>query len=328
MTRADEITRFLANTDWGEARREPLGGDASARRYVRLTGGPCPALLMDAPPAMNAPVTAFLDVAARLRSKGLSAPEVYASSVSQGLILLEDFGDTLFARHVVAHPDDEAMLYKAAAEVLVHLHRRPVEGLAPYTPALMGEAAALAWVWYAPAPQEVQEEASALITDLAARLAPEATAFTQRDYHAENLLWLSDREGLAKVGLLDFQDAMAAPAAYDLVSLLSDARRDVSPEVIDATLAHYIAASGVDPDAFTTAFHFCGAQRNLRIMGVFARLLLRDGKPGYLPLLPRVYAQLQTHLAHLELHVLRTFCEAHLPAPDPAQIDAIKARAT
>lgn len=322
-TRTNAITAFLATTDWANARCEPLTSDASFRRYFRLHGGPAPALLMDAPPTTNAPITPFLNVAGHLRGAGLSAPDIHAHDTAQGLAVIEDLGDALFARVLETDPALEADLYAAASDVLVHLHQRPATDLAPYGAAMMGEMAALAAQWYAP-DDAAQDQIARCVTGLAATLTPDR--FTQRDYHAENLLWLPERAGLARVGLLDFQDAMAAPAPYDLVSLLSDARRDVSADVITATRARYQRATGADPQAFAFAYDLCGAQRSLRILGVFARLWLRDAKPGYLPLIPRVWGQLQTHLAHPDLSALKTLVDLYLPAPTDEILRQIHAR--
>ena len=145
-----------------------------------------------------------------------------------------------------------------------------------------------------------------------------------RDFHAENLIWLPERDGAARVGLLDFQDAFAGHPAYDLVSLLEDARRDVAPEVREAMVTHYIAGSGTDAAAFRTAFATSGAQRNLRILGVFARLSMHFGKPQYVALIPRVWAHLQADLADPALADLRDFLDGVLPAPDPDRLERIR----
>lgn len=321
MTRRAQIEAFLAQTDWANAPPLALTSDASFRRYFRLQGGPTPALLMDADPQTNAPITAFVRVAAHLRGMGLSAPEIYAADPTQGLAIIEDLGDALFARVTAADPAQEARLYAAATEVLIHLHRATPEGFDRLDAAQMADFVAQTLPYYAP---------KAPIPDIAAQVRAAASkldpsAFTQRDFHAENLLWLPDRKGLARVGLLDFQDATLAPKAYDLVSLLSDARRDVSPAIIAASRTQYSAALDLNPEAFAREYDICGAQRSLRILGVFARLWVRDGKPGYLPLIPRVWAQLETHLKHPSLTDLRALCQ-DLPAPSEAYLAEIKGR--
>ena len=315
--RLSEIIAFLGTTAWSDADLKPLAGDASFRRYHRLTGGPKAAVLMDAPVETNEPVTAFLKIDAHLRAQGLSAPEIFATDEARGLVLLEDLGDHLFADVIMAQPALEQELYHNAAEILCHLHSQPAPpNLAAYTPHLMGEMSALACQWYSPHVKDLTDTLSGQVQALAEILASTtAYRFTQRDYHAQNLLWLPNRSSLGRVGLLDFQDAMMAPAAYDLVSLLSDARRDVSPSTIAKTRAHYIALAKEDAETFQFAYDVCGAQRSLRLLGLFPRLWLRDGKPGYLPLLPRVWRDLQKHLAHPELKDLRGLITAHLPEP-------------
>ena len=324
--RAAEISRFLATTDWAHATRTPLAGDASRRRYSRLTGGPVPALLMDAPPDTGERLEPFIDVATFLRTANLSAPEVHAADTGAGLAVIEDLGEALYARAINKTPALEEPLYAAAADVLAHLHTcAPPAGLPRYDPARMGEQAALSLTWYASAAPDIGERLRETVASLARDLAGGMDRFTQRDYHAENLIWLPERTGLARVGLLDFQDAAMAPAPYDLVSLLSDARRDVGARVAHATRARYMASVGADPKTFTAAYHFCGAQRGLRILGVFARLWLRDGKPGYLHFLPRVWQQMQGHLADPALAGLNALVRRHMPAPSRAHISALRA---
>ena len=219
-------------------------------------------------------------------------------------------------------PAQEETLYRAATDLLVELHRHaPPAGLATYGPAPMADLAALSVDWYrfgitGRAEAGLRARLCELLQTHLAALPGLDSVLIQRDYHAENLLWLPERTGVARVGLLDFQDAMRGHRAYDLVSLLQDARRDVSPATADAMLAHYIAATGAEAEAFSAAFHWLGAQRNLRILGVFARLCLRDGKPHYIDLIPRVWAHLQTDLRHPGLAPLAALLAEALPPPD------------
>lgn len=325
------IDAFLSTSGWGAATRIPLAGDASNRRYMRLTQPDgARAVLMDAPPDRGEDVRPFTAIARHLRRLGLSAPAILAEETHTGLLLLEDLGDALYARTLAQTPAMEPELYRAATDLLVELHRHaPPEGLAPYSPPLMADLGTLALDWYrdggptskhTPLRREFQ---ATLETHLAA-LPETDSVLIQRDCHAENLIWLPDRTGVARVGLLDFQDAMRGHRAYDLVSLLQDARRDVSPATATAMLKHYIATTGADADAFSTAFHWLGAQRNLRILGVFARLCLRDGKPHYVDLIPRVWAHLQTDLRHPALAHLATLIAEALPPPTPAHLDTLK----
>ncbi|MDZ7710171.1 MAG: phosphotransferase [Roseovarius sp.] len=312
-------------------RAAPSPGDASNRRYLRLARPDgARAVLMDAPPERGEDVRPFTAIARHLRGLGLSAPAILAEETQTGLLLLEDLGDALYARTLAQAPAMEPTLYRAATDLLVELHRHaPPEGLAPYSPPLMADLAALALDWYrdggtSPEDASLRRQFQATLETHLAALPETDSVLIQRDYHAENLIWLPDRAGVARVGLLDFQDAMRGHRAYDLVSLLQDARRDVSPATARAMLKHYIATTGADADAFTTAFHWLGAQRNLRILGVFARLCLRDGKPHYVDLIPRVWAHLQTDLRHPALAPLASLVAEALPPPTPAHLDTLK----
>ena len=327
--RAAQATAFLERAGWGAARRAHLAGDASNRRYERLRQDGARAVLMDAPPARGEDVRPFARIARHLRGLGLSAPAILAEEAGAGFLLIEDLGDDLYARLLDAEPAREAELYVAATELLAHLHAAPPpRAITDYDPPLMGDLAALALDWYAPAEATApgRTEFADLVTGMCAALAPGAGVLVLRDYHAENLLWLPERRGLARVGLLDFQDAMAGHPAYDLVSLLQDARRDVPEATEQAMRAHYVAITGQDGAAFSAAYAALGAQRALRILGVFARLCLRDGKPRYLDYLPRVWDHLQRNLAHPELAPLRRRIAAHLPAPDTQLREELRRR--
>lgn len=314
-TRATQIGAFLATAGWGRAERQPLAGDASARRYLRLRFGSSRAVLMDAGPETGEDVAPFLRIAAHLRSLGLSAPEVLAADPVAGLVLLEDLGDGLFARLAAAGPGCEGRLYAAAADLLAALHRHPPpEGLNRYAGPVTGDQAALVLETYARRPEAAPELAAA-VTEACDRLAPGTPVLMLRDFHAENLIWLPGRAGVARVGLLDFQDAMAGHPAYDLVSLVQDARRDVAPELAAAVTTRYLAASGQPAEGFAAAMAALGALRQLRILGVFARLAQR-GKPGYLHLMPRVWGHLQQDLAHPELAGLRALVARLIPPPE------------
>ena len=318
------IAPFLARAGWGGATRAPLAGDASGRRYERLARGGSTAVLMIAPPGAAASVRAFAEVGARLSSLGLSPPEPIAAEPEAGLMLLEDLGDALLARVVARRPSREPALYAAAAEVLAVLRAAgPPEGLPLYDADAMAEATALAAPWYARA------EDAPWVEPLRAALERHAgppDALILRDYHAENLVWLPERRGPARLGLLDFQDAMRGPAAYDLASLIRDARRDVSPAAAAAATARFAKAAGTPPAALDAALAVLGAQRALRILGVFARLARRDGRPRYLALLPRVWAQLAADLAHPALAAARGPALGALPPPGPAWVEGLRCR--
>ena len=324
------IRDFIEQTDWRGATLAPLAGDASNRRYLRLHHPDhASAVLMDAPREKGEDTTPFIQIAEYLTEQGLSAPGILARDTAQGFLLLEDLGDDLFARVIPRDPDSENRLYFTATDLLVHLHKAPPPmGLTAYDAPLMADLAALAFDWYAmgaagEAPSARARFATTMQTTLE-RLTAANEVLIQRDYHAENLLWLPDRAGVARVGLLDFQDAMRGHRAYDLVSLLQDARRDVPPAIEEAMIARYVEETGPDPSQFRTDYNRLGAQRNLRIIGVFARLCLRDGKAHYVDLIPRVWGHLMRNLEDPALAGVADLVNGHLPAPDPAILQRLK----
>lgn len=330
MNRAARARQFLTDAGWSGAEQSVVAGDASNRRYDRLTLGRKTAILMDAPPEKGEDVRPFIAVTELLQARGLSAPDIYAADEADGFLLLEDLGDAIFARVLEAQPELENRLYSAAIDVLVHLHAAPAPALAPYDTAMMTDRALLAFDWY-------QKAASGRVDDGARRdvemaisrvLEPvSATVLIQRDYHAENLIWLPEREGVARVGLLDYQDALLGHPAYDLCSILLDARRDVPGETQDAMLARYIAAAQVtDRAGFMRAYHALSLQRNLRIVGVFTRLCVRDGKAHYVDLLPRVWSYVEQALDRLGDPDLAELIRRALPAPTPNTCERIKAQ--
>lgn len=324
------IDEFLAGAGWNGARAEPLAGDASNRRYVRLSRQDETAVLMDAPPETGEDVRPFIRIAHHLSDLGFSAPKIFALDEAAGLLLLEDLGNDLFARVVPQNPDLENRLYSTATSLLAELHANPPpQDLDRYDPARMTELSALAFDWYrAGITGEAAPEArNSFLQRMALALnahASECDVLVQRDYHAENLLWLPGRRGTARVGLLDFQDAMRGHRAYDLVSLLQDARRDVPPEIETKMLGRYVAETGVDEERFGIAYHLLGVQRNMRILGVFARLCLRDGKSHYVDLVPRVWGLLQRDLAHPALTELRRALNGALPAPETDNLKRLR----
>lgn len=320
--RAAQASAFLAAAGWGGAARAPLAGDASARRYERLRDGPRLAVLMDSPPEGKGDDPAeFVRIARHLRGLGLSAPEILAEDLAQGFLLLEDLGDGLVAALLAESPAREAELLRPAVGVLAELQRHAAPaGLPDLSAGDWAEAAMLAFDWYpgllgAEAPPGARAEAGAALAEALARHADGPRVLILRDYHAGNLIWLPDRAGLAHIGLLDFQLAQMGQPVYDLVSLVQDARRDVAAEVAAGLIRDFAAATGTAGEALLTALAAFGAQRALRILGIFARLACRDGKTGYLVHLPRVWGQLQTNLAHPALAPLARALDGALPAP-------------
>ncbi|NUH66958.1 phosphotransferase [Sulfitobacter sp. S0837] len=325
--RSHLIQSFLQDAGWADASRKVLAGDASNRRYDRLhRADGQSAILMDAPPERGEDVRPFLAVAAHLTSIGLSAPAIYHADPEQGLLLLEDLGDDLFARLMADDPTREAPLYRAAVDVLVHLHRASAPDLPRCDAQWLTDMAVPAFEFYAPDGKQQYAAFAAAFHPLAQVLDPVSNVVILRDYHAENLLWLPDRQGVARVGLLDFQDALVGHPAYDLVSILQDARRDVSPAIEAHMVDYYLMQTGQDAENFRSAYALLGAQRNLRILGIFARLCLRDGKAHYVDLIPRVWNYLQHNLRHPALAPVARSIDGVLPCPTPEFLEHLKSQ--
>lgn len=312
---------FVAGAGWGDARVVPLAGDASARRYFRLSGAQGSAVLMDDPSGACAP---FLAMTGWLRGHGLGAPAILAQDRGAGLLLVEDLGDDLVARVLERDPAMAPGIYDRITDLLAELHRHPVpDFVAPLDGPALADQVGLFAEWY---PQAAGAAGGGEIAPLIARLHADLAAdvppvLALRDFHAENLLWRGD----APLGLIDYQDAVACHPAYDLVSALQDARRDVDPGIEAACVSRYLAATGMDPDRFRAAYALLGAQRNLRILGIFTRLCLRDGKGRYLDFMPRVWGYVMRNLAHPALAPLAR-AVATLPAPDETMTQRIRAR--
>jgi tRNA threonylcarbamoyl adenosine modification protein YjeE len=328
--RAPEVARFLDLHGWGGAARAPLAGDASSRRYERLSGARGRAVLMDAPPDAD-PVsggdqTPFVALARRLARAGLSAPAILAADPARGLVAMEDLGDALFSHHLAAHPGDEATLYVAAAEALAAMQARADAGdLASWTDA-MPALATLAVDWYAPERRALGPDLAAALAEALDRLGEGRDVLVHRDWHADNLIWLPERAGVARVGVLDFQDAMRGWREYDVTSYLDDARRDVGAPARAQAWRRWLELTGVAAGPAEARLALCRTQRALRILGVFARLSLRDGKASYPRFIPRSWAHLQAALAHPALADLARVAAA-LPAPDAARLAGLRAQA-
>ena len=330
MSRDAEKRAFLSGTDWAGAELRPLAGDASLRSYQRLhRADGSTAVLMDAPPGSGEDIRPFCAMARHLTALGLSAPALLKEDAEAGLLLLEDLGDALYARVIAEDPALAAPLYDAAAEALRVLHAAPPpEGLAAYDTGIMTQMSVLAYTWYqAGATGQGVRNLPFFVTTLQpllATLETEPPVVILRDYHAENLLWLPDRDGAARTGLLDFQDAMLGHPAYDLVSMLQDARRDVDPALEDAMVPRFAAATGRDPDTFRRAYDLLGVQRNLRILGVFARLSMHYGRPRYVDFIPRVWGLLCRSLDRPGLEPLRERLLTDLPEPTPEILQTLR----
>jgi aminoglycoside/choline kinase family phosphotransferase len=313
---------FLDANGWGGAQILPVAGDASFRRYFRAVVGDRRAILMDAPPPHEDP-RPFIAVAQWLVTHAFAAPAILASDLDQGLVLIEDFGDDRLREAVDAAPDEELALYAPAIDLLVRLARHSAGPVPPYDRAVLKREAGLFVEWYCPAvgiePELTGWDAAwEAVFDHAIAETPVTVL---RDYHAENLMLVGPKRSL---GLLDFQDALAGHPAYDLVSLLQDARRTVDPAVEAAMLDRYRNATDAD-HAFMNAYHVLGAQRNAKILGIFTRLWKRDGKPHYATMCPRVWAYLERDLAQPVLAPVAAWFAANVPLKlrgDPLAIAA------
>ncbi len=327
MTARDAlIAAFLDSAGWPGAVRETLAADASFRRYDRIRLGNRRAVLMDAPPE-HEDIAPFIDLARHLRGLGYSAPEPIKADVDTGLLLLEDLGNDTFTR-LLARGADERSLYFLATDLLIDLHRKPREqsvfdALPPYSNQLFLDEAALLADWYIPAAlgESLAADTRASYVDAWRSVLPLARAVPEtlvlRDYHVDNLLRIDGREGIAACGLLDFQDAVVGPVSYDFVSLVKDARRDVPLALAGELRQRYLdAVPHTDANDFDRSCAILGAQRHCKVIGIFTRLCVRDGKPGYLDHIPRIWRLLETSLGHPALAGIAAWLDAHIPPAD------------
>ncbi|MES2494321.1 MAG: phosphotransferase [Pseudomonadota bacterium] len=307
-----QIHAYLQSAGWVGAQIDPLPGDASFRRYFRIRRGADNAMLMFAPPPNEDPAP-FLRAARWLDDSGLRAPRILHERVEQGFVLLEDFGNVRMRDYLDDWPQDEQEVYLGAVDALKALHHLLPGPFTAYSLAEYQRETQLFVDWFCPA-QNLYVDGKGysaawqeVLTPLLGRQRPGVTVL--RDYHAENIMLLG---GLREQGLLDFQDALIGHPAYDLVSLLQDARRDVSPE-LEAGMVEYYLAGHDDPAAFVADYARLGAQRNAKIVGIFVRLWKRDGKPRYLDLIPRVWGLLERDLAHPALAPVARWFDANIP---------------
>lgn len=353
VDRLRKIDRFLHRSGWADGRLTYLQGDASARRFGRIVRDGSSVVLMDAPRQPDGPpirdgkpysriahlaedLRPWVAITSALRAAGLSSPEVVAQDLDAGLLLVEDFGDDAFGVAVERGKADQEELWQAAVDVLIHLRGHPVPDvitvedgvthkLPAYDRAALQIEVELLLDWYWPAlhggpPEDAQRtEYTALWNTVFDEILTLPTGWVLRDFHSPNLMWLPQRSGLQRVGILDCQDAVVGHPAYDLASLLQDARVDV-PEVLEHTLFdHYCTAisardAAFDPDVFRFAYAALCAQRNTKVLGIFARLSRRDGKNGYLRHIPRLWRYLDRDLAHAKLRPLKTWYDLNFPA--------------
>jgi N-acetylmuramate 1-kinase len=351
VDRLGAMLAFLDKAGFGGAARARIAGDASTRSYERLDLGSKPFILMNAPRRTDGPpvkdglpygaiahlaedVVPFIAIANGLRDRGFSAPKVLAADSDEGFLLLEDLGTDLVVAGDPPAPIRER--YERAIDVLVDLHRHDLPDTLPAPPhgtyripaydfpAFLVEVELL-FDWYLPhcgiaATAKARAEFLSLWQDALAPALASRKTWVLRDFHSPNLLWLAGRTGPTQVGLLDFQDAVMGPEAFDVASLTQDARVDVAEELEMALLARYVEGRrardpSFDATAFTRVYATLAAQRATKILGIFARLDRRDGKPQYLRHLPRIHAYVHRALRHPALAALREWYEAHVPAP-------------
>lgn len=324
--RDTEIVGFLDAAGWRGAEVRLLAKDASYRVYHRVVRPGARAVLMDAPPGLE-DVRPFLDIGAQLAQFGYSAPQVLAADVPAGLLLLEDFGDRTFTR-ILADQNERAWseeaLYGLAVDLLADLHNRaPSIGFSapPYDAGRLVEEADRMLRWYAPLVRGglVPEPAAEAYRDAWRDAVPAMTCLEDtlvlRDFHVDNLMILDDRNGLARCGLLDFQDALTGSPAYDLVSLLQDARRDLTPGLEDAMLERYRAARGIgDWHGFLRAYHALGAQRAIKILGQFGRQLGFFGRTSYQGHFPRIWAHIAADVERAGLEPVAEWLDREMPS--------------
>lgn len=308
MTPPPAAPDFLAACGWSGCAILPLAGDASFRRYFRVVDEGRSAVLMDAPPPHEDP-RPFIAVARHLHGLGFAAPAIIANDDTHGLVLIEDFGNARMAEVIADAPTREMAIYEAAVDLLLELAAfPPAPDLRPYDMAEYQREAGLFTEWYAPALSlevDIAEYRRAWNTALA-QIAGHQTVTVLRDYHAENIMLLDNEK---RLGLLDFQDALAGHPAYDLVSLLQDARRDVAPTLEAAMIDRYRLGAHFDDAAYA----LLGAQRNAKILGIFTRLWKRDGKPRYLGYQPRVWGYLERDLRHPACAPLADWFDRYVP---------------
>jgi N-acetylmuramate 1-kinase len=321
MKRDAQIKSFLEAAGWADAARSPLSSDASFRRYERLSRGNTSAILMDAPPP-GEDLRAYIGIAQLLSQFGYSTPEILAKDESGGLAVIEDFGDDTYTRVLTSEGADEDALYTLALDILIDIHRQPPSGqpIPEYDNTRFLAEVALFVDWYLPAirgtdlPVAARAEFLALWQPLLSIARKVPNGVVLRDFHVDNLMVLKNREGLRACGLLDFQDAVFGPVTYDIVSLLEDARRDVSPELSKQLIRRYLDAfATLDHDIFSASYAVMGAQRAMKIIGIFTRLDRRDRKPHYLAHLPRVWHWLHSDLAHPALASIAAWLDRELP---------------
>ena len=326
VERTQQIADFLGRAGWAGAGAQPLAGDLSPRKYVRLTRSDgSRAILMDADPEADPSTPAYLAMTRWLGALGLSVPDVRAARESEGLLLLEDFGDAMLTGLIQNHPERQNEYYHQAIEVLIVVRDAAPKALRQPTADQMVQDTNLADEWYPGVDRAALAHFRGVLEAALEGILATGASVSLRDFHADNVIWLEDREGVQKVGLLDYQDAFLTHPVYDLMSLMTDARTDVPRTLRAQLIEHYARETNEAVDAVAHAVAVLGAQRNLRILGVFARAARKYGKPQHLSAMPRVYGYFSECLSHPAFSELAVDLPNMLPEPNPELIKGLGA---
>ena len=318
MIRPEKIEQFLRHHGWNDAKTEKITSDASNREYTRLSKKQNTSILMDSDPTTNESIENFIYFTKQLRKQKFSAPKIYGQDICNGFLLLEDLGSDSFANILKSKPHLENQIYQEAINQLIEIRKNKIPRLTrKYDLKILLQEAVLFSEWYL-SPLRASYESSYLLKILRVTLQEtlkQDTTLVLRDYHAENLMWLPDRRNNRRVGLLDYQDALAGNPAYDIASLLKDARREVPKKLQEELIKYFLKKTNLDHAVFSRDYSILSAQRNLKIIGIFSRLSIRDNKSSYLDLIPRVWKNLQDDLKHPSLNELSEFIKINSPQP-------------
>lgn len=309
---------FLVSAGWDDAKRMKMDGDLSFRRFMRLVRPGGSAILMDAYPDDQGSTSAFVRMTEWLRAVRLSAPVIIAGKPEDGLLLLEDLGDQNVAGLFETEHRQRVGLYSSILDLLIHIRNQAPPPLSCPGALDLVRMTSLADDYYPGLDVSGLSAFRALLETVLANLGAEAPTVSLRDFHADNLMWLPERVGIAKFGLLDYQDAFLTHPVYDLVSLLTDARTEIDPGFRSEMIKEYAQKSGDDPEHLGMAFSAFSAQRNLRILGIFFRSAREHGKTHHLSKLPRVHRYLVEALSHPVFADVSASALAAIPSPDPS----------
>ena len=320
MTKREEkIGELLRKNNLLCATIEKIKSDASNRKYLRLIQGKKTVILMDSNPKKNEPINNFIYFTNFLRKHNFSAPKIYDSDIPNGLLLLEDLGKKNFADVLKVRPKIESNIYKEAVNQLIKMQSNQIPKLAKsYSIEILIKEALLFTKWYLGEmnSSKLSTQFVSLLMPLMEKIVQTSPTLVLRDFHAENLIWMHNRKSFRRVGLLDYQDALIGHPAYDIASLLKDARRDVSVELRDRMTDYYLEKTNHNKDLFLRDYSILSAQRNLKIIGIFSRLSIRDNKNDYMKLIPRVWRNLENDFIHPDLTNLSVFINSVAPYPN------------